>query len=254
MRQAGGMTVGDWLDLIGNRMGLPAGMIACDAAVENQVIPLHEIPSTANLEASDGSSWLSHIQAVENAGDIRVGWDTDGILFADAGSPEYEHGVSAIAYALDETSATHEDIVYKVDASTLGGGFRNVLKATFGREDKRTDYYWVEAQADRLAGIGDDWPVVITDDDARYPADIGERFNREHYDTQQGTIQWEGPCRPTLLPDQFVSITAASGVGVDVDSVYRITQVTHSMDAEAFDASTSVEAVLVYPVDTGAAE
>lgn len=254
LRQAGGMTVGDWLDLIGNRMGIPAGMVTCDAAVENQVIPLHEIPSTPNLEATDGSSWLSHIQAVENAADIRVGFDADGNLFADTGSPEYEHGVSEIAYTLDETSATAEDIVYQIEATQLGGAFRNVLKATYGREDKRQTYYWVEAEADRIAGIGDDWPVVITDDDARYAGDIGARFNREHYDTQQGTIRWTGPCRPGLLPDQFVSITAASGVGVEADAVYRITQVAHSMDAEAFDAATTVEAVLVYPVDTGADE
>jgi len=178
----------------------------------------------------------------------------DGNLFADAGSPEYEDGVSEIAFSLDDTSVTPEDIVYSLDADCLGSNFRNVLKATWGRDDKRSTYYWVEAEVDRLEGIGDDWPVVITDDDARYAGDIGARFNRDHYDTQQGAIRWEGPCRPGLLPDQFVSITAASGVGVEVDSVYRITQVSQSMDAEAFDAATTVEAVLVYPVDTGADE
>jgi hypothetical protein len=253
MRQAGGMTVGDWASLVANRVGLVAGQLAVDAAVENQVIPLAEIPSTPNLEATDGSSWLSHIQAVENAADIRVGFDASG-MFVDAGSPEYEDGVSEIAFSLDDTSVTPEDIVYSLDADCLGSNFRNVLKATWGRDDKRSTYYWVEAEVDRLEGIGDDWPVVITDDDARYPGDIGARFNREHYDTQQGAIRWEGPCRPELLPDQFVSITSASGVGVEVYSVYRITQVTHSMDAEAFDAATTVEAVLVYPVDTGADE
>jgi len=251
MRQAGGRTVSDWAYAIANRMGLPDTMVDVDPTLASQVIPVHEIPSTANLEARDGDSWLGHIQAVENAADIRVGWRNDGVMFVDAGSPDYEPGVSTIAFTLDETSVTPEDIIYQAEATGLGARFRNVLKATFGREDRRTDYYWVEPEADRLAGIGDDWPVVITDDDARYAGDIGARFNREHYDTQQGALRWDGPCRPGLLPDMFVEVSALSGLGVEVDSVYRITSHQLTMDVEAFDAGSSITMVLVYPTEIG---
>jgi len=250
MRQAGGRTVSDWAYAIANRMGQPSTMVSVAAAVASQLIPVHEIPSTENLPAADGDSWLAHIQAVENAADIRVGWGTDGVMFVDAGSPDYEPGTSVIAFVLDETSVTPEDILYKLDATQHGAAYRNVLKATWGREDKRQTYYWVEPEADRLAGIGDDWPVVITDDDARYAGDIGARFNREHYDLQGG-IKWDGPCRPGLLPDMFVRIDALSGVGVEVDSIYRITSHQLTMDVEGFDATSSVTAVLVYPIDVG---
>lgn len=251
MRQAGGRTVSDWAYAIANRMGLPAAMVDVDAAVASQVIPVHEIPSTENLPAGDGDSWLGHIQAVENAADIRVGWRNDGVMFVDAGSPDYEPGVSAIAYTLDEASVTPEDIIYTAEATGMGGAFRNVLKGTYGREDRRQNYYWVEPQADRLAGIGDDWPVVITDDDARYAGDLGARFDREHYDTQQGALRWDGPCRPGLLPDMFVEVSALSGLGVEVDSVYRITSHQLTMDVEAFDAGSSITMVLVYPTEPG---
>jgi hypothetical protein len=250
MRQAGGMTVEGWALLVANRVGLVPEVVTIADEVKAQVIPLHEIPSTPNLDPGDGGSWLAHIEAVENAADIRVGWDADG-MFVDAGSPEYEDGVSEIAFVIDDTSVTAEDVLYHVEAAKLGSGFRNMLKAVYGREDKRTEYYWAEAEADRLAGIGDDWPVVIVDDEARYAGDVGARFNRDHYDTQQGTIRWRGPCRPGLLPDMFVSITAASGLDLEVNSVYRITQATHSIDAEGFEAESTIDAVLVYPIDAG---
>ena len=57
--------------------------------------------------------------------------------------------------------------------------------------------------------------------------------------------------RPGLLPDMFVEVSALSGLGVEVDSVYRITSHQLTMDVEAFDAGSSITMVLVYPIDTG---
>jgi len=257
LRQAGGMTVSDWLSMVGNRMGLPATLIDCDAAVADIVIPTVDLPSTPSLAPQDGDQWTQHLDAVEKAANIRVGFGktADGALFADAGPPAYEDGVSTIDFELDYDTTTVEDRVYAIDHTASGEDFRNLLKIVVDSDSEEPQiYYWAEFEATRAAGIGDTWEQVETVDEANGESigDVARAFDREHY-SWQDEIEWVGPYRPTLRPDGFLKIVECPNIGLTVGHVYQFTEVRMSLDASSMPlgGKTTIRAKLVYPTDEG---
>jgi len=247
LRQMGGMTIEEFIEMAANRLGLG---IHCwvDPAIENQVIPLGDPPSRPNFEPLDGDSWETLFSNVEQACNIRIGFDQDGYLFADTGPEEYVHGESAIVFRLDEESTTPGDEVYRISHTTSTEEFRNVLKAIAGKDDNRTEYYWAEPVDDREAGIGDDWNVVLVDDETDTAGGIGnleQQFLNRFY-KRSDMIEWVGPARPTLRPDDFVAITKAENIDVPDGAVYQILSHHIEADALAFRATSTIRAVLVW--------
>ncbi len=248
-RQAGGRTVLDWITAVANRTGF-GGTVSVAPGVADLIIPLAELPSQPNLAPQDGDGWLQHIDEVCKATGLRVGFDDDGSgrLFVDAGTPDYSHGISAIAFTLDHATANPEDDIYRLEPTNSAEEFRNRLLAIYGPSRYRQTYTAVESDAERLAGIGDDWNRVMVEDDADSPVEAFTRFIRDHYRMQQ-FVQWTGPLRPELRPDAFVQI---NGYDDDHDipdgSIWQIVHVAHEshQEDEVGDALSTIHAVMVY--------
>lgn len=258
LRQAGGMTVGDFTRMAGARMGLPASRIIVDPAVEVYEIPLGDPPSVPSLAPQDGDSWEQLLDAIEKAIDVRFTFDKTGLgeFSVDAGRPDYEDGVSEITYTLNEATALPEDFVYDIHHETSGDQFHNVVKIVWGPQDARKEYYWAESTADRKAGVGDDWPKVIVSDDSDSDVSIGDlaqQFTERYYRWQSGIV-WTGPMRMNLRPDQFVQVSSVSDIGVATDEVYQIDDVQVTGDAEAMNGTMRVEMTQVWPEVTGPTE
>ncbi len=236
MRQAGGMTVGDWAALVGARLGIPADSIDVDEAVASRVIPGSPLPSEPHLEARDGSSWQTHIQEVERAATIRVKFDTDGTgnMAVDGGAPEYEHGVSTISATIDEASLTA--LPEQMQRVGYNGDPRNVLKATYGQETFRRVYYRAETLAQRKVSAGDDWPLVVEDDTAATPAEIVARFLKENY-TVEAIWRITIPMDTALRPDMFVQAAGTCKVLL-ANAVFRI--IEHEIEVTAGDQPDAV--------------
>jgi len=264
VRQAAGMTIGEWTLMAANRMGIQSDYVYCDPALEDIVIPTNiEIPGTPVLAPQDGAGWLDHIREVERDASIRVGfnrpvaamggaWYT---MVVDAGMPEYEHGVSAITYTLEADALTDSDVLYTVKAQASAEDFRNVLKASYGRkrsiragaaDNAVVEWYWAEPLATRKLTVGDDWGVAITDTNATAPGEIAQRFALEHY-KWQGKLFWTGPLRNDIKPDDFIAAGDLPGIDVDKGSVWQVVSVDMEANFADLDGELSVAAVLVYP-------
>lgn len=239
--QAGGQTVEDWAEMIGNRLGFTAGEIAVDAAVADRIIPLSSLPSEPNLAPQDGDGWEGHIRAVEVAAEVRVCFDREGAggLQVDAGRPAYQEGVSEFAYRLDYDTLTEQDVLYRVEVTPAGRQWRTLLKATAGRADSEKVLYWSETPEERHAGIGDDWGRGMTDREATSPDYLQSAFAREHRRDAQ-RLSWEGPLRPDLRPDLFVQVTELPGVGVEALSVWQIEEHVMVVDLERFEGFSRI--------------
>lgn len=246
VRQAGGMTVGDWAAMVAGALGIAPSRLYVAPAVADDVIPPHEIPSLPALAPRDGASWESHIAEVERAANIRCCWNRELAydLYIDGGAPEYEDGVSAIALEIDYQALADEDKLQALEHEATNDRFRNRLKVLAGPHEEREEYYYAETLAERKASIGDDWPAVLEAEDAE-AAELREQFDREHRDGAS-RLMWRMPMRPDLRPDMFVRITDCPGVGVTTDAVYRI--VSHTLETHAQEAwaESIITAVRVY--------
>ena len=243
VRQAAWMTVGDWTRMIGNRMGLPAALITVDAAVENRIIPGNALPSIPTHAPRDGEGWERHIGDVEKAAHILVGSFNGGIFSRDLTPPAYVPGTSAIAFTLDYHHEIEDNIVYSITAEQTRQ-FRNMAKIVWGPVQNRQTYYWVEPLATREAGIADDWPKVIIDEEGGNLSELAAWFVRNHYAWQQ-LIVWRAPLRRALQPDQFVEVYRMPGIAVAQASIWQIVHVTHGADLDLFDADDEVGAIVV---------
>jgi hypothetical protein len=252
VRQAGGMTAGEWGSMLGDALGIAAARVYVDPTVADQVIPPHEIPSLPALAPRDGGSWEAHITEVERAANLRVCWSRDVAydLWIDGGPPEYEDGVSEIALEIDYHATEDADKLFEASHSATVAGFRNVLKAVCGPEDKQVVYYWSETLAERKAGVGDDWPRVIEQEDAEI-GELRELFLREHHGRGTSVLRWTMPMRPDLRPDMFVKVTDCPGMGIGANAVYRILTHTLSTQTEEVFGTSTLEAVLVYTPEGG---
>jgi len=247
IRQAGGQTVTEWAAGVADRLGIAVGRLSVDAAVAAQVIPLNAIPSKPSLAPRDGDSWRNHIAEVERAADIRVCWTrgTAYDMWVDEGLPEYEAGVSTIAYEIDYAETDPPEITYDIDHDRSIAAWRNFLKATTGREDERVEYYLSQTLADRKAGVGDDWPVSMEDDDAPL-GELYQTFLAEHWNAGQSVITWTMPMRVDLLPDMFVRVVDCPDVEIEDNSVFQIIEHSLSLDMQAFDADSRLRAQIVW--------
>ena len=246
VRQAGGMTVGDWAAMVADALGIAAGRLYVDPSVADDVIPPHEVPSLPALAPRDGTSWESHIADVERAADIRCCWSRELAydLYIDGGAPEYVDGVSVIALEIDYQATQDEDKLQYIGHEVTNERFRNRLKVVAGPHEDRTEYYYAETLAERKASIGDDWPAVIVAEDAE-AAELREQFDRDHRD-DASRLTWTMPLRPDLRPDDFVKVTDCPGVGVTTNAVYRIT--THTLETHAQEswAESTITAIRVH--------
>lgn len=237
-----------WLHAVGNRLGLPYATVDHWTSGDVIVIPAHEsIASIPALAAPDGMSWQEHIKAVEAACGVRVtfGRGGDGKLSADLGPPAYAHGVSDIAFSLDEAESSVYRLVTSVQADRGGERWRNMVKLRVTTAGGDIEWYWVEPEADRLAGIVDDWPAYYQDDDARSITRLWRRYLREGYRHQKGIV-WTMPLCPGLRPDMFVELNVTS-IGLAYGSVHQIVEHTMTTDAYTGQAESQLFAVQVYP-------
>lgn len=252
-KQAGGMTVGLWALMVAKRLGIAGERVDPGPSWEH-IIPVAELPSEPFLAVADGDSWANHIAAVERAANIRVKWNDspEYDMTLDAGPPEYEDGVSEIALTITMSEdgymvppVAEEDQVYDLHHAASVETYRNFLKAVTGAaSEQRREYYFAQDLADREDGIGDDWPVVLADDDADL-AELYADFLREHYGAE-ARITWTMPLRVDLNPDLFVEVNGAEDIGIETGTVYRITRHWWTVDLERFDAESSFEAVRVF--------
>jgi len=251
VRQAGGMTVGDWAAMVGNALGIADARIYVNPAVADDTIPPHSIPSLPALAPRDGASWESHIGAVEQAADVRCCWnrDLDYDLWVDGGAPEYVPGAypsgSEIALEIDYQALEEADRILNLSHDATNERFRNFLKARGGSMEEPVEYYYAEDLDDRKAGIGDDWPAHLEAEDAEV-AELYAEFVREHYEAGSSRLRWYMPMRPDLRPDMFVQVSNCPGVGLTTNAVYQIEEVTLETATEDRWASTTVTATLVY--------
>jgi hypothetical protein len=246
VRQAGGMTVIEWAEqILGDALGIDR--IYTDAGVASIIIPPHSIPSLPALAPRDGSSWEAHIAEVERAAGIRVCWNRDPSydLWIDAGPPEYEEGVSEIALEIEYQATADADKLLNIEHEATGAGFRNRLKAIAGPPDDLSEYYYAADLAERKATIGDDWPVVIEQEDAEV-GELYEEFRRLHGEASAAQLHWTMPMRPDLRPDMFVRVTDCPGIGATTDAVYRIETHTLQTHAQEAWAESIITAVRVY--------
>jgi hypothetical protein len=244
VRQAGGMTVAVWAAMIGNRLGIPAARITVDAGVSSRVIAMGDPPSKPSLAVQDGDDAAAHIAAVERAAGIRVCWDRDPdyTMWVDGGAPDYDPGTSTIALEIDAATLDAEDVTWRIVHQQSLDGLRNVLKAIYG-PDGAYEFYWSETEAERAAGLGDDWGAVIVDQDALDDDTLLAQFERQFY-RWPSVITWMMPLRIDLLPDLFVQVSNCAGVQIVDDSVYRISTVAHAGTAD--DGQTECVAELVW--------
>ena len=235
-------------------MGLRYEEVHFGDAKTRRVIPVNRLPSQPTLLAPDGTGYLEHIRAVEAACGVRVrfDYDGDGKLSVDTGPPKYEHGVSEIAFVIDEDATDPKYLVSSISVDRGGGRWRNAAKFVL-RQDKHQEgdvkastYYWVDAAEKRIATVVDDWWTFIADDDAASFALLWERFQREGHRLAAG-IRWTMPLCPGLRPDDFVQLNV-SGLGLPYGSVYQITQHTMTADMSTGMAQSSLTATIVYPV------
>ena len=159
--------------------------------------------------------------------------------------PEYEAGVSTIAYEIDYAETDPPEITYDIDHDRSIAAWRNFLKATTGREDERVEYYLSQTLADRKAGVGDDWPVSMEDDDAPL-GELYQTFLAEHWNAGQSVITWTMPMRVDLLPDMFVRVVDCPDVEIEDNSVFQIIEHSLSLDMQAFDADSRLRAQIVW--------
>jgi len=252
IRQAGGQTVTEWAAGVADRLGIATGRLYIDPAVAAQVIPLNSIPSKPSLAPRDGDSWRNHVAEVERAADIRVCWSrgTAYDMWVDEGPPEYEAGVSTISYEIDYEETDPPEIAYDIDHGQSIAAFRNFLKATSGPRDEEVEYYLSQTLADRKAGVGDDWPVMLEDEDSPL-GELYQRFLSEHWNAGQSVIVWTMPMRVDLLPDMFVRVTDCPDIEIEANSVYQIIEHNLSLDMDAFDADSTLRAQLVWSPSEG---
>lgn len=242
--QAGGNLLSSWAAHVCGRLGLdPATQLTVDTDVASRVLPFAEIPSLPSLDARDGDEWQGHLQAVERAANIRIGFDYAGTggMFVDDGPPEYVAGTSSIAYTLDYDSMTAKDVVYVVEYQLTGDAHRNCAKFVIGRDNLRRSLYVAQTTAARAAGIGDDWWQVIVDEDASSFAGLLNTWDWRRLGWRE-LLVWEGPLRPALRPDQFVQVSHLPDMNV-VSSIFQIVEHTMIVDSEANEATSRIVAV-----------
>ncbi|HUT75809.1 MAG TPA: hypothetical protein VM221_13365, partial [Armatimonadota bacterium] len=257
IRQAGGQTVTEWAAGLADRLGIAVGRLYIAPAVAAQVIPLNPIPSKPSLAPRDGDSWRNHVAEVERAADIRVCWTrgTAYDMWVDEGRPDYEAGVSTISYEIDYAETDAPQIAYDIDHEQSVRAFRNFLKASTlesgsGPEKERVEYYLSQTLANRKAGVGDDWPIVLESDDAPL-GELYQEFLTEHWNAGQSVITWNMPMRVDLYPDMFVRVVDCPDIEIEDNSVYQIIEHRLSLDMERFDADSSFLAQLVWTTDEG---
>ena len=240
LRQAGGMTVGDFGRMVGNRLELPASMISIASAVEDTVIPAGDpFPSAPAFAAGDGANWVSLLDTVCNALDIRWGFNVTGQLFFDAGAPTYTHGTSTITLTLDASTTTEEDTVFLFAHEAGSPDFYNAFKATMGlyQPDPNAPFYdhgwsgpyqqvhyWVESYTDRKAGIGRaKWRAVTSNDagDCSNPAALLNLLSREWY-KHKTPIVWESTLRVDIEPDVFVEVDDIPNCDIAAGTVFQV--------------------------------
>ena len=264
LRQAGGMTVTSWAKMIGNYLGIKDALINVDAALADQYIQTTpDIPSLPNCVPQDGQEILNHIKEVQQVADIRVGFNrkisgTWYNMFVDAGPPDYVDGVSAIAYSIDTTSTAHDDLIFTAAAGLSSDRFRNVTKLIYGRPGKplqiadktQAEWYYAENMAARKLSVGDAWRVVLEDQNATDPGDLARKFEKEFY-SKQGYLQWTGPLRLDIMPDDFVEIIALPGMLIPENAVYQVQRVTLSGNFTELAGTLEASLKLVYPAIYG---
>lgn len=254
VRQAGGQTVAEWAALVADALGIASSRVYVDPAVADQIIPTHEIPSLPALAPRDGDSWSSHIAEVERAADIRACWNRDLSydLWVDGGAPDYEPGVSEIALEIDYQATLDENKLLDAAHDATAEGYRNVLKTITGPADKPVTWYFAQTLADRKTGIGDDWPVVLEQEDAE-SGELYRRFLDEHYLRRASVLRWTMAMRPDLRPDMFVRVWNCPGMGLTQYAVYRILTHTLQTRTEEAWATSSLTAALVWKPGEGGA-
>jgi len=235
-----------WLHNVGTRMGLPYTMIDyAGSSLAALCIPHNDLPSLPNLEARDGASWEGHIGAVEDALGIRVCFDksANGHMSVDEGPEEYVSGTSTIAFSIDYDTLTASSQLDVVEHTPSGENFRNLLKAAVGPPEDRQTAYVAESLEDREAGIGDDWPRYLEDDDAGDTSEVVLRWKQDHY-RWESTIRFTIPLRVGLKPDEFIQITDCPDMRLTTNGVYQVVSCEHTCDAQNNEGTTTVTAVL----------
>lgn len=233
--QAGGFTAESWFTLCGNRLGLPDSMIDVAAAIASNVLPLAKpIPSVPNLKPQDGESWESHFDTVCKASGLRWGYNPfTGKLFLDGGRPVYSPGVSTITFTIDYDTLTEADTVYEIEHVEDESGHRNRYKILYGAENERKSSYWKAEDAEIEADGADLW-AVADDSDGDTVADIQADLDEEHR-RQASVIKWIGPLRREFQPEQFVKVGDCPQIGLEVDSVYQISEINHAVAGRRTD-------------------
>jgi hypothetical protein len=246
-----------WLHALGNRLGLAYDQVAYDDGSIDWSIPVNTLPSTPTLLVPDGASYLEHIREVEAACGVRVRFDyaADGLLSLDTGAPAYSHGVSEISFVLDEDETDVNALVTGVQVDRGGARWRNAAKFRLKLDRhlkgdvQEVEYYWLDAEADRLATVVDDWWAYYGDDDATSLAQLWRRYQQEGH-RWTAAIRWTMPLCPGLRPDAFVQLNVNS-LGLAYGSVYQITQHTMTANVATSTAMSELTATIVYPGTEG---
>ena len=249
-RQAAGSTVTDWAHRIGHALGLPDSLISVDTEVAATVIPFaEEVPSRPHLWPQDGASWAQHVDEVCNVLGIRWGWHN--ALFFDTGTPAYVVGATP-SFTLDYDTLTAEDRVLEIRHVQDGSEYRTGIKVVWGPEARLSEGYWLKEPAVREADGWVSWGYEDNIEAAGLTATLAKLSKR--HQRAESVIEWTGPLRPGLLPDQFVKVGDCPDLGLETNAVYQVTEVTHRTDLPSMAASSDVKAVRVYsPAEATAA-
>lgn len=240
--QAGGFAVETWADAAALAMGLPDSLVTVDAGIAADVLPVGKPPSRPSLQPQDGDKWREHVDAVCGAAEIHWTWAADGWHVKDKVRPAYSHGVSTIAFTLDEDTTTDTDIVTKVDLHQNAGQHATALKVVYGQAGREATYYSLAAADEREADGVERWAVLELREGDDTAAALA-RWGRDNRVSSE--IEWAGQLRPDLMPGEFVQVSDLSLTGVTVNSVYQITEHRMSIPAEGWPSST-ITMVWVY--------
>lgn len=253
VRQAGGMNLGDFVRMVGNRLGIVSTRIYIDPDLEDLNIPVDEIPSNPYLPGNDGDSWESYIKNVEDVMNIRFCWDKtkDYTIWVDR-RPEWVGNWGDIKYILNE-DGKDEDIIFEISSTYKSSDYRNFLKGEFGSKRGKEVFYEIDPYAVRKLIAQDDFPVYIADQDLGKENIIGKYvqnhrafglYSRNNLGLQ---ITWTMQMRPDLKVDDFVYVAKAEQLTRDasIPGVFQIIQHSISIDCDSLDGTSTFTAIYV---------
>ena len=246
MPQAAGRNLADWFRACWERMGIPDTYVDVVLSAESETIPTADLLSDEQFAPRDGTGMEQHLDEVVFACGYRWGVARDGRPFL-AEAYTYEHGVSPIAFTLDEETATEEDVLWRVEHERDLSDHVDRFKVTVGRDEQVTELYQGRTLEDRLAGSGDSFEAVVNYEDYRDASASHARLLQEMSERSR-RLTWTSIARPDLDGGDYVLVDTAQFVGVEAGTVFQVDTIRNVL-AEGLRGECSCTAVVVYEPD-----